>query len=124
MSACMANTSAIVASSDCVHRLDGATPAAPTSTSSGETRTRAGCPPAEGSERTVPVSRYFTPSSRATSGNGFFVPRYSFELARAITWSPGTPASLPRISSVMPSTTYASSGRPRFSNGSTAMRGA
>jgi hypothetical protein len=48
--------------------------------------------------------------------------RYWFELARAMTRRPGKVASLPRTSSVMPSAKYASSGRPKFSNGSTANR--
>src|SRR5207237_4555390 len=48
--------------------------------------------------------------------------RYSLELARAITASPGICDSLPRTSLVMPSAKYASAESPRFSNGRTATR--
>ena len=122
MSVCIVNTSAIDASRLLLQRLVGACPLLVSSTSSGATRTRAGCPAAAGSERTVPVSRYRTPSSSATVCGDFAVARYWLELARAMTTTPGIDASRARISSVSPSATYASSGRPRFSNGSTAMR--
>ena len=97
-SACTWNTSVSDASNGSCHRVD----AVATWISSGLTRTRLR-PPAPCSQRTLPVSRYCTPSSRPISCGVLLVCRYWPELLEAVTCSPGRPASLPRISSVMPS---------------------
>ena len=115
MLAWTSNTSESTASKGCCHFVV----AVAASTSSGLTRTRLS-PPERFSQRTVAVSRYCTPSSLAICGVVFVVFLYWFELVRAITCSPGSAASLPRTSSVIPSAKYSSSGAPRFSKGRTA----
>jgi hypothetical protein len=86
------------ASNGSCHRVD----AVDTWISSGLTRTRLS-PFALCSHRTLPVSRYCTPSSRPISSGVLAVRRYWLELLDAVTCRPGSAASLPRISSVIPS---------------------
>ena len=53
--------------------------------------------------RTLPTSRYSTPSSRPISCGVFVVPLYCAELLEPITRMPGIAVSLPRTASVIPS---------------------
>ena len=122
MSACTLKTSLIGASNDCCHLL-AAAPSPLTCTSSGLTCTRL-VPSAFLAQRTVPVSRYWTPRSAAICPGVRVEPAYCTELPRAITWSCDSSVSLPRTASETPLAKYASDESPRFSNGRTTMRAA
>ena len=117
MSACTWKTSVSAASNGCCHRGRGALgPPAPArgSPAPGSARPRpspsAPCRPA-GSRRRAPGR-----SAPASWSCRLYWP----ELLLAITLRPGSAASLPRTSSVMPSAKYSSAESPRFSKGSTA----
>ena len=98
-SACTWNTSEMDASNDSCH-LDAPLD---TAISSGLTLMRP-VPSLLLSQRTVPVSRYCTPSSCPSCWGDLSVLRYWPELLREVTWRLGRPVSRPRISSVIPST--------------------
>ena len=79
-------------------------------------------PVAEGVQRTVLVITYETPSSVAICGMALVVPLYVCDERLPLTCAPGMSASAPRSSSARPSANQLSSGRPRFSGGSTAIQ--